>query len=121
MECVFEHCSRYMSTSLVASDMVLRGTTTVLLPGPFSDADSASLPMPAPPLMLLSSPLSLLVMELSGAAAKMSVNPLLGSERARALSVNVAGTIRSSVTITDFLENRLPVVKLYLRSTSQNG
>lgn len=120
-ECVLEHWSRYSSTSLVASDLVLTGTTTALDPGEASDAESASLPMPAPPLMLCSSPLSLFIIVLSGAAAKMSVNPDRGSDSARGLRVNVAGTMRSSVTITDFLENRLPVVKLYLRSTSQNG
>ena len=101
--------------------MVHSGTTTVLDPGESSAAESASLPIPAPPLMLCSSPLSLFNMELSGAAAKMSVNPVLGSDSAFPLRVNVAGTIRSSVTTTDFFEKRLPVVKLYLRSTSQNG
>ena len=51
----------------------------------------------------------------------MSVSPRFGSDRASPLSGNVAGIIRSSETTTDLLENREPVVKLYFRSTSQNG
>ena len=51
----------------------------------------------------------------------MSVSPERGFVSASAKTVNVAGTRRSSVTSTVLLENSAPVVKLYFRSTSQNG
>ena len=51
----------------------------------------------------------------------MSVSPDLGLLRASAETVNVAGTSRSSLTSTVFFDRNEPVVKLYLRSTSQNG
>ena len=51
----------------------------------------------------------------------MSVSPERGLVRASWWTVNVAGTSRSSVTSTVFLEKNAPVVKLYFRSTSQNG
>ena len=81
---------------------------------------NAMIPL-AIPLMLFSCPFILDVIEASGALANMSVSPLRGLDRAASDTVNVAGMRRSSVTSTLFLENKAPVVKLYFRSTSQNG